>query len=389
MRLAYSVLIGATTLLCATGAISAQEAAVGIDPGYAINMGSMQPGGVVCGPVEAVGDGFGPACDACGPACTVCGPTCDSCGPACGAALQCCPSPYRISGGAEVVWIEPHLNNGAAFIEYDTVDEGVAIDDFDNIDDMTFRSVEFDKGTAIRAWLGIENCQRLGSRVRYFYFNQDANPRSAMVGADLVDAVARDIGVAEATALAEGATLSVTSSLEMQALDLEVTKTIQLCPVQLTFSGGLRWARTDSLLRVQTDNTAQDLDAGYQVDAVFDGYGPTFAMDVRHPLYGGCLAMVGGVRTSAMFGNSDVTVVGINNPDTTQVGRDSGLFIAELTIGMEYRTRFCCGPELLIRAAWEGQYWSGMPLATRMGDNFSDADSMFVEGIGLTAGLTF
>jgi len=309
---------------------------------------------------------------------------CGSCGE-----IACCPPAYRFYAGAELIWLEPHLNNGDGLVAYDLVDSVDGRAAVDNINSMTFHSVEFDKDTAVRAWLGVEDCTGLGTRVRYFYYNQDIDPMSLAPDADGIDAVARDIEVAAVEVLGANGTLGVSSSLELQTLDLEVTKAVQLCPVSLTFSGGFRWARTDSELYAASFDLQSATTGAYRVKAVFDGYGPTFALDARHPLGFGRLAMFGGIRSSLMFGNNDVTVAGINNPNTVMVGRDSGLFIGEVTLGVEYTTQLCTGPQLTFRAAWEGQYWSGMPLAFRTGPHYADADSMFVEGISVAAGIRY
>ena len=125
----------------------------------------------------------------------------------------------------------------------------------------------------------------------------------------------------------------------------------------------------------------------YNVFANFEGYGPTFALEMNRPLRGN-LSWIAGTRHSVLYGESDVRVVELGGNDFDMLDRKSGMYIAEVQTGVQY-TRCLGRAEMVLRGVWEAQYWAGMPLATRMGENFSDSDELFMDGFSFALGFNY
>jgi len=105
----------------------------------------------------------------------------------------------------------------------------------------------------------------------------------------------------------------------------------------------------------------------------------------------GCcgLSLLANTRASALMGTSDMGVLDAGTGDFLINDRYAGMFIGEVQVGAQYARMLCNGSEASLRVTYEGQFWTGMPLATRMGPNFSDSDQLFLDGFGIGLGLNF
>ncbi len=291
---------------------------------------------------------------------------------------------WHAVAGVETLFLKPHLPNGEAF---SISDAGL---------DVRNRGFDFDHELSPRVWLGIENCSGFGARTRYFYLDADT-AETAIVDLGLTSAIQRQIadGLFLADLDAGGAVgdgMSVTTDLKMQTFDIEATQRIEMRRTTLNLAAGVRWADIVSGLHaVSFDNVGAVAD-DYRVRADFQGWGATVAAGLNRRLGTRGLALVGNARVSAILGSADLNA---NDPRIgpggifTMDDRSSGLFIAEVMLGLQYSRQLDCGAELSLRGTWEGQYWTGMPLATRMDDNFTDSDQIFLEGFGIGVGLNF
>ncbi len=187
-----------------------------------------------------------------------------------------------------------------------------------------------------------------------------------------------------------GQTLVAQTSLKLETWDWEATQRLDGCPLSLTLAGGLRYVRTNSDLSglILSAAGAPTGEAEF-VHFDFEGIGPTLALDARRQL-GFNLALLASARGSVAFGSTQVTALELNAgggfAESFTTDRDDGLYIAELLLGVEWSWQMC-GSRLFARATYEGQYWSNMGLATRLGDNFVEGSDVFLEGFGFGAGL--
>jgi hypothetical protein len=301
----------------------------------------------------------------------------------CGICDSCCGTGGWIIG-AEVIFLKAAAGSNEAFMQTTGGESSV-------------RSFSFDYDPAFRAWTGYQNCDGFGARARYFYYDQDANPETAVNPANSV--IERDISesnsnvggyLAEADIQGAGGSFAAFTGLQVQALDIEAVQTIAFCNADVTMAGGVRYGRLESTLGAASFAANGALDQAYFVATNFEGWGPTIAVDARRPIRNGNLALLAGMRASVLFGESDTqvfTATGNTGDDFMQLDRDSGVFIGEVMFGAEYSRCFANGIQATLRGAWEGQYWTGAPLATSMGENFSDPNDLFLNGFNI--GLEF
>lgn len=324
------------------------------------------------GDIETVSFLGGDSCqkdDDCGKGCDDGGKSCDY---GCGIGDRIGGGGGGFYGGAEVVFVKPHSGTSEAFM----------IEDAAN--DVTIRSFEWDYDPAVRFWAGYENCEGFGLRARYFYYDQDAGPEALTVpaggfaGRDLADGSAEYFIDVDADA---GESIGAIAGLHIEAVDLELSQRIDFCVASATFSGGVRYGQLESVVGVASSDGEAYLQA-----SDFEGWGPTIALDARRPVRNGNLSLVAGIRTSVLFGDSDVTVLSVDDEDFLQE-RDNGVFVGEVMIGAEYSRCLANGIEMIGRVGWEGQYWTGMPLSTAMGENFSDPSDLFLSGLSIGLGF--
>lgn len=277
-------------------------------------------------------------------------------------------------GGAEIIFIKAHSGTSEAFYLEDAAGNG------------TVRSFNWNYDPAFRVWAGYENDEGFGARARYFYYDQDAKTQTATAPAGgMAD---RGLGDSRGDYVAEaftnpGETIAAIAGLHIEAVDMEATQRIDFCTATTTLSGGVRYGQLKSVVAVAN----VDQGVGYLQQSDFEGWGPTVALNARRPIRNGNLSLVAGMRSSVLFGNSSVTVLGLNQNSFSQFSRNNGVFIGEVRIGVSYARCLNNGIQLVGRAGWEGQYWAGMPLSTSMGYNFSDPSQLFMSGFSVGLGF--
>jgi hypothetical protein len=222
---------------------------------------------------------------------------------------------------------------------------------------------EYDYEFAPRFWLGWDNPDGLGIRARYFNFDADATqelPGPLAIGDVLLE--------------------GLNTQLSAQTFDLEATQRGCLGNLQFQLGGGFRYAKMETGLGVEgladVDGEIVPFIGGIGMD--FEGVGPTVAIDVRRPF--GCrgLALVGGARSSWMYGTTDFHGTGIIADLPISVyAEDHMMQISELSLGVEWSRCLARGGKVSVAALWEAQAWEWAPVA-----------SLIHQDIGLT-GPTF
>lgn len=227
-------------------------------------------------------------------------------------------------GGAEATILEPFMSGAlaqAAFAPF----QG--------------RLIEQQFLTGVRYQIGWANEAGLGIRGRYWsYLNSFA----------LAEPFATDrLGIA------------------LQAADLEATVTEQLRHWDTLFAAGVRYGKLG-----YSSNVATFFGVG---TAVFEGVGPTVAVEGRRRLGESAFSLYGNVRGSALFGTIANESLFTNLPAATIQGEVMG--VAENQLGLAWDRVTASGLVIEVRACWEMQYW--------MNPTLSD-DSL---GIGTNLGL--
>jgi hypothetical protein len=252
--------------------------------------------------------------------------------------------------GVELVIVKPYWED-----EVDTLQELIIIDDVE-FPTLVTLDPDYNCSLSPRIYVGYRNCEGLGTRVRYWYYNESANP----------------LTIHEETEEFGQTTISdslLKASLNVQALDWEATKRLSDGRFSLEFSGGVRYAKTrvrasfDIRQQVQGPFPFETL-ASYAGQAAFEGVGPTISAEAYHRLGNSNFSVVGNLRGSLLFGNSnfraDLTTSQSGIPSVERLlanqGKDDLVPIIEAQFGAEYARQVGRG-RLAIRALMEGQWW--------------------------------
>ena len=175
-----------------------------------------------------------------------------------------------------------------------------------------------------RIWLAWDNAEGLGVRIAYWTINADATQNFA----NPVSIFGVDV-------------LGTRSHLAAQTFDFEATQRGCLGHLQFQLSGGFRYAKMDTGLGVFGLAPAP-FDAGIGMD--FQGFGPTVAMDVTRPIGSRGLALVGGVRSSWIYGQTDFGLTGDLAGFPVNVYADDHMMqINEVNLGIEWSRCFDAG----------------------------------------------
>src|SRR5262245_48842955 len=252
--------------------------------------------------------------------------------PALGAANPCCEGGCDreavdrrgFLGGVGLYLIKPYFENNPAFI----VNDGRPIPGTNppqrRVATSEHVDIDHDLEVAPLLWLGYIGENGLGGRARYWYFR--AGTSQSLPSPNRI-VTAHPAGL---SLIADQAReLSVTSKLEVQALDLEGLQDLRVCGWDLLLSAGLRLARTSQAYNafvVPSDGGVLSLLSGHS----FQGVGPVLAGEARRPLRGSGLVLFGNARGSMVFGGAEQSAfIPIERNQGTD-HRTRGLLIGEL-----------------------------------------------------------
>ncbi|MFO0424940.1 MAG: Lpg1974 family pore-forming outer membrane protein [Planctomyces sp.] len=221
-------------------------------------------------------------------------------------------------GAIDVLLIRPHLSSARS-----------------NFNPLIGQWIDSEPETSLRYILGYQTSSGVGFRGQYWGFDTDTPVAANQLG------------------------------LHMDVADAEITLAQPLRNWNLGVSGGVRYARMDF-------NTPPGLPGGIR-KAVFEGTGPTIALDARRNLGTTGLSLFGTTRGAILFG--DINNSGLFNTTTAGIIHDETTHVFENQMGVAYTRLLAKNRQLELRGAWETQYW--------LNDTFAD-DSM-----GLGSNLTF
>lgn len=262
-----------------------------------------------------------------------------------GGRIQSSYAPLRTGFYADMAFVfaRPSFTDASNFGIYDAPQ-----------DLSTAGSFDYDYELAPRVWLGYVGPDGRGVRARYWQFEHSGRARSLtqtdpniFYGADWI----HPWGMITAMTTGVGDVMNITNSLKAQALDLEVTQTLNFCRAEIMLGAGLRYA----LLEKEFDAVIPGVDF-LTARHDFEGVGPTISMDVRLPIdcYG-CWSLYGGCRYSILFGES--WAYGENGSDPFNYTLDEVLSIGEIEIGVEWTRSVSRWGLFVVRAGYEGQVW--------------------------------
>jgi hypothetical protein len=186
-----------------------------------------------------------------------------------------------------------------------------------------------------RFFLGWRNDEGFGFRTRYWNLNGAATP--------YVDRT-------------QGKNQTISQSLNLQYLDVELTQLSCLGGFEMEFGGGLRYAHS------HTNTLLEPSGGSIRFASNFDGVGPTMALNIYRPMWSDNWAFFGTARGSLLFGPSSYEQSYYSGGALLQTGDNETPLdltaIVEAQVGLERSWWFERG-RFSIRSAFEAQYWTG------------------------------
>jgi len=249
-----------------------------------------------------------------------------------------------------------------------------------------------------KVWLGYVTDCGLGCRLSWWSFEQHANAvgvtqaTTLPAGQELI--INTPLEFAGSIPIVEGSGgAAATSSLRLNVWDVEATQVFHLGSCQVEGSAGIRYAHLaqncDAFL--YASEAAGSLTLTEKDGHNFDGFGPTWSVDMRRPVCYG-LGLFANLRGSALFGRSHVGNVAAESimAGTGQILATLGenadqlsfLVSAEAELGVDFTQELghVC---FFAQAGITAQLWLGAGSAT------SRQDDMTFFGYTLAVGITY
>lgn len=240
-------------------------------------------------------------------------------------------------------------------------------------------------------WLGYENDDGLGVRIRAWGFQQGtsqtavlppfagafnvstANGQTVIVASGLLNTVssATPLGLqafGDTLSIRYGAettAFTVTTKLALCVIDLEATERFRSDDWGFLFSGGVRYANLEQSYNAYDAQSGSPFELRtLQSNYRFQGAGPTAAFEVRRALGGSGVSAYGLCRGSIVFGEAkqDAAFFGAQlrnddpNPQSASEARSRGIPMLDFETGVEYR-RPIGGTSLFGQLGLVGQQW--------------------------------
>lgn len=299
-----------------------------------------------------------------------------SCGDAC-----CCPCPMFYAG-AEMVWLKPHFSSATAFSLGDVPLGDPNLPDPTSVSNVPF---DYDYDISPRIWFGYRSACGTGWRARYWLYDHVAATEdfSATFPFPFVNVRApTTIAEIPLTLPTTGGVLETGHRLDLETIDVEVTRDVTVGCTVLRVSGGVRYLDMTQQYRACTTDGVFCYSM-VDFDQNFEGIGPTIALEVGHELWC-CFSFYGHIRGSVLFGHRSSRLDTFNFFPTPLTGildsprGDEVISIGEIGMGLEanFGTVFA-------RVGYEGQIWWGAGGPT---DSTSD---LGLHGFHVTGGLMF
>ena len=233
-----------------------------------------------------------------------------------GEGYDCCDRCPGFIGGVEITFLKPH-NNALDLVVGPNIQIPLL--------------PEFDFEIAPRIWLGYEFAGGLGLRATWWDFDH------AVAAPGLV------------------------SGMEATTMDVELAQTGSFCKWDLLMSGGVRYGRIEESL---------DFPGFVGLSHEFEGVGGTIAFTARRPVGSRGFALIGGVRGSLLFGQTDSTLSLPFIPiEATLRNTQHMLEIYEMRLGGEWSRDLAYGARFYSQVTYEAQAWNMAPIALGLVDS--------------------
>lgn len=206
---------------------------------------------------------------------------------------------------------------------------------------------KYESFASVRLWGGYRNAQGLGGRVRYWDINANASGDFSGIPLD--------------------------TRQSALALDMEGTQMMQVGLFELDASLGLRWGKIGRQALFPSDVVLAQS---------FNGVGPTAALWARRPLGNSNFSLVGGGRSSMLYGNNDYSIRLVGPEGLTLTAQHAAVMVYEMQGGVEWSRIMANDSRLFVRVQGEAQVWQVPSLMFGLLDNTTG----FV-GVSTAAGI--
>jgi hypothetical protein len=213
--------------------------------------------------------------------------------------------------------------------------------------DQSLKLVDPGWTAAPRIWLGMENSNGWGSRVRYWQLSDEQSRF-------------------DITNIQPSSVYDISQTLKMYDIDAEVTKRMELGSWNLLGSFGGRFAslaRLDSASAFDTTPPADTFE--FLFNNQTNAGGITGSIEVSRPIGIGAWEVFGLFRASELWGNTNASFDMRENNNGTPSSNDfsdrfnSDLTIWEAQVGLQCSKYVeCCGGMVLARCGFEYQSWN-------------------------------
>lgn len=222
-----------------------------------------------------------------------------------------------------------------------------------------------------RTWVGYQTDADVGLRAAWWQMDSDADRLEAQPAASGFGEVSHpDLADVDLSSVVPAERLVADSSLELYAIDLEVTKAARLAHWDLLFAAGLRHAAFDQQHQWTLYNAGGDLAGEATLAQRLSGLGPTLSIASTRTAFER-LRMTAGLRASLLLANSKTRLAAIEDADlatsfTTRAADDGEdlLPILETHVRAEWIGRETAYGRWLLSGGIEAQWWSGVGTAS-------------------------
>jgi hypothetical protein len=199
--------------------------------------------------------------------------------------LGCCDS---CCGGGDFIagvtffWVQPNFEANPAYIVQNTAGQQVARVDY-----------RYHVELSPQFWIGYVGDSGLGGRLTWWQFDRSSSTEALLVPVNTI------VSVPFGT-LFQGDSLTTSSRLTLNVIDLEATQDLRLQQWVLVASGGLRYAHMSQDSWHFFQNAGPTFSS--TISHNFNGMGPTIALAARRLLGDSGLALYGLSRGAVLFG---------------------------------------------------------------------------------------
>lgn len=282
--------------------------------------------------------------------------------------------------GADLVFLQPRFNADVGLIR---TEEDVA-------SNVSITQLNFDRNftAAPRVWFAYETVAAVGLQASWWQLSSSAEGISQQPPANGFGELAHPaINGVDLASVVPAERLSAASSLDLYAIDLEVTKRASLSGWDLLLTAGIRHAAVDRFDQLELRNQLGDLAGLAGLSQQVSGLGPTIRLATERQVFDQ-FSWGTNLRTSLLLASRERRLAAAEDldlltPFTTRflTEQDGFLPIVSAGVSLSWRGQGPLSDGLAITAGLESEWWSGVGT---LSDEHADMSLL-----GLSCGISY